>query len=66
MYMVPPFLAYYGVITGNSSAVAEAYNQCKLYRSYLYDQNAGGMWKHIALGTGTDPGHWSTGKFKLV
>lgn len=61
MYMVPPFLAYYGVVTENSSAITEAYNQCKLYRNYLYDESAGGMWKHIALGTGTDSGHWSTG-----
>jgi len=33
-----------------------------LYRSYLRDDSAGGLWRHIVLGTdGTDPGHWSTG-----
>ena len=36
--------------------------QVKLYRSYLRDESAGGLWHHIVLGeNGTDPGHWSTG-----
>lgn len=61
VYMVPPFLAYYGVLTGNISAVAEAYNQIRLYRNYLRDSKAGGLWHHTVLGNGTDPGHWSTG-----
>ncbi|KAH8977032.1 glycoside hydrolase family 105 protein [Lactarius hatsudake] len=61
VYMVPPFLAYYGITTGNQSMLQEAYNQVKLYRSYLRDALAGGLWRHIILGTDTDPGHWSTG-----
>ncbi|TFK52313.1 hypothetical protein OE88DRAFT_1657509 [Heliocybe sulcata] len=61
VYMVPPFLAYYGVTTGNQSLLAEAYNQCKLYRSYLRDESAGGLWKHIVLGDWDDQDHWSTG-----
>ncbi|KAH9002036.1 Six-hairpin glycosidase-like protein [Lactarius hatsudake] len=62
VYMVPPFLAYYGITTGNQSMLQEAYNQVKLYRSYLRDNSAGGLWQHIVLGTnGTDSGHWSTG-----
>ncbi|KAH8978283.1 glycoside hydrolase family 105 protein [Lactarius akahatsu] len=62
VYMVPPFLAYYGIITGNQSMLQEAYNQVKLYRSYLSDTSAGGLWRHIVLGVnGTDQGHWSTG-----
>ncbi|KAH9035187.1 glycoside hydrolase family 105 protein [Lactarius pseudohatsudake] len=61
VYMVPPFLAYYGITTGNQSMLREAYNQVKLYRSYLSDVLAGGLWRHIILGTDTDPGHWSTG-----
>ncbi|KAI9439009.1 glycoside hydrolase family 105 protein [Lactarius indigo] len=62
VYMVPPFLAYYGITTGNQSMLQEAYNQVKLYRSYLGDMSAGGLWRHIVLGAdGTDPGHWSTG-----
>lgn len=31
MYMVPPFLAYYGVTTGNQSMLQEAYDQVCLY-----------------------------------
>lgn len=27
VYMVPPFLAYYGVLTGNETLVQEAYQQ---------------------------------------
>jgi rhamnogalacturonyl hydrolase YesR len=64
--MVPPFLAYYGVLTGNRSAVAEAYNQIRLYRNYLRDSKAGGLWTHIVLGNGTDSGHWSTGEFYFL
>ncbi|KAI0067410.1 hypothetical protein BV25DRAFT_1819734 [Artomyces pyxidatus] len=62
VYMVPPFLAYYGVTTNNRSMVQEAYTQIKLYRNYLNDPNAKGLWKHILLGqSGNDEGHWSTG-----
>ncbi|KAI0086828.1 Six-hairpin glycosidase [Irpex rosettiformis] len=60
--MVPPFLAYYGVVTANQSLVEEGYKQIKLYRSYLQDTSARGLWHHIVMGNnGTDPGHWSTG-----
>ncbi|EPQ53342.1 hypothetical protein GLOTRDRAFT_117313 [Gloeophyllum trabeum ATCC 11539] len=61
VYMVPPFLAYYGVTTGNRSMLEEAYTQCKLYRSYLRDTSANNLWKHVLMGSGTDEGHWSTG-----
>ena len=62
MYMVPPFLAYYGVTTQNVTLLQEAYAQISLYRKYLRDQNANNLWKHIQLGSyGTDDGHWSTG-----
>lgn len=62
VYMAPPFIAYYGVLSENETLVQEAYNQIKLYRQYLMDSNAGGLWKHIVMGSsGTDPGHWSTG-----
>lgn len=61
-YMVPPFLAYYGVLTNNQTIVTEAYNQIMLYRKYLRDPDANNVWRHIDLGTGAaDPGHWSTG-----
>jgi rhamnogalacturonyl hydrolase YesR len=62
VYMVPPFLAYYGVTTLNVTLLQEAYTQISLYRKYLRDQNANNLWKHIQLGSyGTDNGHWSTG-----
>jgi hypothetical protein len=62
IYMVPPFLAYYGVLTSNRTLVEEAYTQIKLYRDILRDTSAGGLWKHVVLGSsGQDPGHWATG-----
>ena len=66
MYMVPPFLAYYGVTTRNRTMLAESYNQIRLYRNYLRDPKQG-MWKHIVLGpSGNDEGFWSTGGQLLV
>ncbi|KAG6810557.1 hypothetical protein H0H92_011342 [Tricholoma furcatifolium] len=62
VYMVPPFLAYYGMITSNRTLLLEAYNQISLYRNYLLDPSANNLWKHVLLGTsGNDEGHWSTG-----
>ncbi|KAG6908570.1 hypothetical protein DXG01_004128 [Tephrocybe rancida] len=62
VYMVPPFLAYYGMISQNRTLLLEAYNQIKLYRSHLQDTSAGNLWKHVLLGaSGNDEGHWSTG-----
>ncbi|KAG6373675.1 Six-hairpin glycosidase-like protein [Boletus reticuloceps] len=62
VYMVPPFLAYYGVTTDNLTLLQEAYTQISLYRTYLRDASANNLWKHIQLGSyGTDNGHWSTG-----
>ena len=62
VYMVPPFLTYYGVIRENISMVLEGYNQVKLYRQYLFDKDAGGLWKHVLMGSDfQDEGHWSTG-----
>ncbi|PIL32528.1 hypothetical protein GSI_05231 [Ganoderma sinense ZZ0214-1] len=60
VYMVPPFLAYYGVLNQNQSLVQLAYDQCRLYRQALVDEDAGGMWRHIA-GNSSDNGHWTTG-----
>ncbi|KAJ3759499.1 Six-hairpin glycosidase-like protein [Lentinula raphanica] len=66
VYMVPPFLAYYGLLTNNQSLITDAYTQIKLYRNYLRDTSADNLWAHIVLGTNpdgvaNDPGHWSTG-----
>lgn len=64
VYMVPPFLAFYGVATGNESLLTEAVKQCRLYRQYLKDNGSDtdGLWRHILLGRGTDTGFWSTGE----
>lgn len=57
--MVPPFLAYYGAITNNATLIQAAYDQIRLYRNYLRSDS--GLWRHIALGQGADPGYWATG-----
>ncbi|EKM77140.1 hypothetical protein AGABI1DRAFT_101862 [Agaricus bisporus var. burnettii JB137-S8] len=59
VYMVPPFLAYYGIISNNQTLLMEAYNQIKLYRNYLRDSDAQNRWKHVVLGSGTDEGAYN-------
>ncbi|KAF4574672.1 hypothetical protein EYR36_006022 [Pleurotus pulmonarius] len=62
VYMVPPFIAYYGALQGSKAAedlLQEAYDQCRLYRDGLRDE--GGLWRHIALGDWQDATHWGTG-----
>lgn len=64
--MAPPFIAYYGALEGGSSGaelLQAAYDQCRLYRQYLQDDE--GLWRHIVLGTGEDDRHWGTGEPKL-
>lgn len=69
VYMVPPFLAYYGVLSENRTLLLEAYNQIKLYRNYLRDPKAQNRWKHVLLGQprqdnpNNDEGYWTTGAF---
>ncbi|KAI0069199.1 Six-hairpin glycosidase [Artomyces pyxidatus] len=63
VYMAPPFIAYYGALEGGSGGQAllqTAYDQARLYRDVLYDADVS-LWRHIALGDGTDPTHWATG-----
>ncbi|KAK4047085.1 hypothetical protein OIV83_005648 [Microbotryomycetes sp. JL201] len=60
MYMVPPFLAYYGTVNQNSSLIQEAYDQCRLYRQYLRTPETN-LWQHILWGAHPDPGLWATG-----
>ena len=60
--MVPPFLAYYGVLTSNRSMIEEAYNQISLYRHYLRDSHTHNLWRHVLMGSDfQDLGFWSTG-----
>lgn len=62
VYMVPPFIAYFGALQGGDtelSLLQAAYDQCRLYRDELRDD--GGLWRHIALGSWQDNTHWGTG-----
>ncbi|KAG8819424.1 hypothetical protein FRC18_012092 [Serendipita sp. 400] len=62
IYMVPPFLAYYGALHENKTLMDEAFNQISLYRDKLHDGDSGNLWRHIVLGgDGEDAGRWSTG-----
>jgi len=63
VYMAPPFIAYYGALKcghESKSLLHTAYEQVKLYREVLFDRDVR-LWRHIALGNGTDPTHWGTG-----
>ena len=63
IYMAPPFIAYYGALQcgpGGDSLMWMAYEQVKLHREELFDKKVG-LWRHTALGNGTDHKHWATG-----
>jgi rhamnogalacturonyl hydrolase YesR len=63
IYMAPPFIAYYGALQGGPKGhdlLRTAHEQVRLYREVLFDADVG-LWRHIALGNGTDPTHWATG-----
>jgi hypothetical protein len=62
--MAPPFLAYYGVVTGNKTLIQESVRQISLYRNNLKDSSSG-LWRHITLGPPVDSSYWSTGEFLL-
>ncbi|KAF2260183.1 hypothetical protein CC78DRAFT_37195 [Lojkania enalia] len=59
IYMVPPFLAYYGVASDDVNLAKEGANQVKLYREVLGTE--AGTWKHIVGPGAPDDGIWSTG-----
>ncbi|TFK43267.1 Six-hairpin glycosidase-like protein [Crucibulum laeve] len=62
VYMVPPFIAYFGALQGGEggkSLLQIAYDQCRLYRDALRDPS--GLWRHITLGSWQDDTHWATG-----
>ena len=68
IYMAPPFIAYYGALQAGSKGqqlLQVAYDQVRLYREVLYDSSAK-LWRHIALGSGTDSTHWATGNAWVV
>ncbi|CAE6424265.1 unnamed protein product [Rhizoctonia solani] len=61
VYMVPPFLAYYGALHNNASMMTEAFRQVQTYRNNLKVDRYTGLWRHIQLGENVDVGRWSTG-----
>ncbi|KAG8960147.1 hypothetical protein FRC03_007012 [Tulasnella sp. 419] len=67
VYMVPPFLAYYGAVTSNKTLIAESVRQIELYRDALRSGESGpeeNLWKHIVMKAPNgfnDLGYWSTG-----
>lgn len=60
VYMLPPFLAYFGALHKDLGVMRAAFDQVRLYRDLLFDGSVG-LWRHIVLGNGEDLGHWSTG-----
>jgi len=60
IYMVPPYLAYYGALRPYKSLMDAAYLQCKFYRSNLIDKKKH-LWKHVVMGSWEDTGFWATG-----
>src|SRR6266403_2686222 len=62
VYMAPPFIAHFGALQNDSGGLAIlqiAYDQIRLYRQALFDQNVS-LWRHIANGSSEDTGHWAT------
>jgi hypothetical protein len=51
--MVPPSLAFAGVLLNNQTLVNIAHEQCQLYRQAMRNESAG-LWAHILLGTGIE------------
>lgn len=49
VYMVPPFLTYYGVMSGNETLAGMGYDQIKAYREQLRDEKTG-LWLHVVNG----------------
>lgn len=68
VYMLPPFLASYGLYTRNQSLLQAAYDQVRLYRDGLRLSSgpAQGMWGHILIAgnrsTWQDASAWATGE----
>ncbi|KII90720.1 hypothetical protein PLICRDRAFT_106862 [Plicaturopsis crispa FD-325 SS-3] len=67
VYMGPPFLAYYGAVTNNSTLLQLAYDNIRLYREVLLIPNAtstGPLWAHLYdddKKAWQDKGIWGTG-----
>ncbi|POW10063.1 hypothetical protein PSTT_06313, partial [Puccinia striiformis] len=66
MYMLPPFLAYYGAATSNITLLQSAYDQVRLYRQKLQTSSDTKLWSHIIGGSYEDRLYWSTGTLNPV
>jgi hypothetical protein len=65
LYHQPPINMYISWIALSSLFLVSVSAQVRLYRSYLRDESAGGLWRHIVLGANdTDSVHWSTGAYR--
>ncbi|BEJ15350.1 hypothetical protein CspHIS471_0411170 [Cutaneotrichosporon sp. HIS471] len=61
VYMVPPFLAYFGAITNNQTLLQAAFDQISTYRQGLQDPETK-LWRHMSVGSeAEDPNLWATG-----
>lgn len=58
--MVPPFMAYYAVVSSDIGLMDQTVQQVRFYRSLLRDPKTG-LWKHILGPRNEDRGFWSTG-----
>jgi rhamnogalacturonyl hydrolase YesR len=65
VYMVPPFLAYYGALTNNQTLLDLAYTQISLYRDALRHSDTN-LWQHTVYGGVVDSGMWATGNAWVV
>jgi rhamnogalacturonyl hydrolase YesR len=58
--MVPPFMAYYAVVSSDIDLMDQTVEQVRFYRSLLRDPKSG-LWKHILGPRNEDRGFWTTG-----
>lgn len=63
--MVPPFLAYYAIVSNDLTYMHAAIEQISLYRDILFNEERG-LWQHIAGPKHEDRGFWSTGNGWVV
>lgn len=58
--MVPPFMAYYAVVSSDVGLIDQTVEQVRFYRDVLRDARTG-LWSHISGARNEDRGFWSTG-----
>lgn len=64
VYMMPPFLAAYGLYTNNQSLLQTAYDQIRLYRQAMRfpDGPGEGLWGHILAYNANGTARWLDGQ----